>query len=190
LGVLGDVITIAGIQFPSLAAVIRYLQTDADFHILSTPQLLTTDNEEAEIVVAENRPFLTRVDTTADVTGREFANFEFRDVGVTLNITPQINQERFVRLKISQELSEVVSEAQVGLPTTLKRTANTTVVVQDGSTIVIGGLIQRTLEETEYKVPCLGNIPGLGWLFKSVEKSDGFSNLLKSLTTGPTFSSF
>jgi general secretion pathway protein D len=131
LGVLGDVITIAGIQFPSLAAVIRYLQTDADFHILSTPQLLTTDNEEAEIVVAENRPFLTRVDTTADVTGREFANFEFRDVGVTLNITPQINQERFVRLKISQELSEVVSEAQVGLPTTLKRTANTTVVVQD-----------------------------------------------------------
>ncbi|MEE9612905.1 MAG: type II secretion system secretin GspD, partial [Desulfatiglandales bacterium] len=89
LGVLGDLITIGGVPFPSLAAVIRYLQTDSDFNILSTPQLLTTNNEEAEIVVAENIPFLTRVDTTADVTGREFANFEFRDVGVSLNITPQ-----------------------------------------------------------------------------------------------------
>jgi general secretion pathway protein D len=182
LGVLGDTITIGGIDFPNLAAVIRFLQSDSDVHILSTPQILTTDNEEAQIVVAQNRPFLTRAETTGDVTGRVFSSFEFRDVGVTLNITPQINQERFVRLKISQELSQVVNEQEVGLPTTLKRTAKTTVIVKDQSTVVIGGLIDKTLNQNEYRVPCLANIPGLGWFFKSLSKSDDRTNLFIFLT--------
>ncbi|MGD2125827.1 MAG: type II secretion system secretin GspD [Desulfobacteraceae bacterium] len=182
-GVLGDIITIGGIEFSSLTAVIKAVQTESGVHILSTPQIMTTDNEEAEIVVAKNIPFQTRVETTTEVTGREFSSFEYRDVGVTLNITPQINQERFVRLKISQEVSQVVEEESVqGLPTTLKRTARTTVIIKDGNTVVIGGLIDDTLTEGTTMTPCLGTIPGFGWFFKSVSDTERRTNLYIFLT--------
>jgi general secretion pathway protein D len=180
LGVLGEGITIGGIQFPTIGAVIRAYQTDSDIHILSTPQIMTTDNEEAEIHVGENRPFLTRQDTSE--TGIDYSNYEFKDVGVTLAITPQINQEKFVRLKISQEVSQVVSETVLGLPTTLKRTAKTTVIIKDGNTVVIGGLIDKTMNESTYKVPLLGDIPILGWLFKSKSRSSDKTNLFIFLT--------
>jgi len=180
LGVLGEGITIGGIQFPTIGAVIRAFQNDSDIHILSTPQIMTTDNEEAEIHVGENRPFLTRKDTSE--TGIDYSNYEFKDVGVTLTITPQINQERFVRLKISQETSQVVSETVLGLPTTLKRTAKTTVIIKDGNTVVIGGLIDKTMNESTYKVPILGDIPLLGWFFKSKSRSKDKTNLFIFLT--------
>jgi len=183
LGVLGDVITIGGIEFPSIAAVVKALEKDSDVHILSTPQIMTTDNEEAEIVVAKNLPFQTRVETSTEITGREFSTFEYRDVGVTLNITPQISQERSVRLKISEEVSQVIEEESVqGLPTTLKRLAKTTVIVKDGHTVVIGGLIDRTLTQVETKTPCLGDIPGVGWLFKAQRTDDERTNLYFFLT--------
>jgi general secretion pathway protein D len=183
LGVLGDTISIGGLEFSSITAVIKAVQTESGVHILSTPQIMTTDNEEAEIVVAKNIPFQTRVETSTDVTGREFSTFEYRDVGVTLNITPQINQERFVRLKIAQEVSQVIEEeSALGLPTTLKRVAKTTVVIKDGNTIVIGGLIDRTLTEGVTMTPCLGTIPGVGWLFKSVSDSQERTNLYIFLT--------
>ena len=98
-------------------------------------------------------------------------------MGVTLNVTPQINQERFVRLKISQEVSQVVGQEGVGLPVTLTRQAKTTVIVKDGNTVVFGGLIDETLTLGKYQVPCLGNIPGLGWLFKSTARSRDKTNL-------------
>jgi general secretion pathway protein D len=173
LGLLGEAINISGVDFPSIAAVIK-----------ATPQIMTTDNEEAEIIVAKNIPFQTRVETGGEGTlGREFATFEYRDVGVTLNITPQISQARFVRLKISEAVEEVIEEeSALGLPTTLKRVAKTTVIVQDGHTVVIGGLIDRTRTEGTTKTPCLGNIPGLGWLFKSVATRDDRQNLYFFLT--------
>ena len=184
LGLLGEAINISGVEFPSIAAVIKAVETDTDVNILSTPQIMTTDNEEAEIVVAKNIPFQTRVETGGEGTlGREFATFEYRDVGVTLNITPQISQARFVRLKISEAVEEVIEEeSALGLPTTLKRVAKTTVIVQDGHTVVIGGLIDRTKTEGTTKTPCLGNIPGLGWLFKSVSTRDDRQNLYFFLT--------
>lgn len=181
LGVLGEVINIGGIEFPSIAAVIRAFQTDSDVHIISTPQIMTLDNEEAEIQVAKNIPFLTRQETSQ--TGFDYSNYEFKDVGVTLNIVPQINKERFVRLKISQELAQVLKdESTVGLPTTLKRIAKTTVTIKDGHTIVIGGLIDETLSQGTSEVPCLGNIPALGWLFKSTSRSSDKTNLFIFLT--------
>ncbi|MFC1867520.1 type II secretion system secretin GspD [Thermodesulfobacteriota bacterium] len=180
LGVLGDVITIGGIQFPNLGAVIRAYSTHSDVHILSTPQIMTTDNEEAEIIVADNIPFLTRRDETQ--SGTDYSNYEFKDVGVTLNIIPQINQERFVRLKISQEVSQVVNQEEIGLPTTLKRIAKTTVVIKDGQTVVIGGLIDETGNRSTYKVPLLGDIPVLGWLFRSNSDSNVQKNLYIFLT--------
>ncbi len=183
LGVLGEAINISGIEFPSIAAVIKAVERDSDVNIISTPQIMTTDNEEAEIVVAKNIPFQTRVETSTEITGREFSTFEYRDVGVTLNITPQISQERFVRLKISEEVSQVIEEeSTAGLPTTLKRVAKTTVIVKDGNTLVIGGLIDKTLTEGTTKAPCLGDIPGLGWLFKAVSTRDDRQNLYFFLT--------
>jgi general secretion pathway protein D len=184
LGVLGEAINISGVEFPSIAAVIKAVETDTDVNILSTPQIMTTDNEEAEIIVAKNIPFQTRVETGGEGTiGREFATFEYRDVGVTLNITPQISQARFVRLKISEVVEQVIEEeSALGLPTTLKREAKTTVIIKDGHTVVIGGLIDRTATEGTTKTPCLGNIPGLGWLFKSVATRDERQNLYFFLT--------
>ena len=181
LGVLGDVINIGGVSFPNIGAVIRAYKTDSDVHILSTPQIMTTDNEEAEILVAKNIPYLVRQETSE--AGFDYSNYEYKDVGVTLNITPQINQQRFVRLKITQEVSQVIKEeSALGLPTTLKRVTKTTVVVKDGNTLVIGGLIDETLSQGRYNVPCLGDIPGLGWLFRSASSSGGKTNLFIFLT--------
>ena len=181
LGVLGEAITIGGISFPNIGAVIRAYKADSDVHILQTPQIMTTDNEEAEILVAKNIPYLTRQETSE--AGLDYSNYEYKDVGVTLNITPQINQERFVRLKITQEVSQVIKEeSALGLPTTLKRVTKTTVVVKDGNTLVIGGLIDETLSQGRTSVPCLGDIPGLGWLFRSASSSGGKTNLFVFLT--------
>jgi general secretion pathway protein D len=183
LGVLGDTITIGGVTFSSIAAVVRAYGTNSDVHILSTPQIMTTDNEEAEIKVANNVPYITRLDTTSSTSSIGYSNYEFKDVGVILNITPQINQERFVRLKISQEVSQIVSlDEKTGQPTTLKREAKTTVVIKDGQTVVIGGLIDETKNNTNYKVPLLGDIPIIGNLFKSRTESLDKKNLYIFLT--------
>lgn len=182
LGVLGESITIGGIEFPSLSAVIRAFQNDSDINILSTPQVMTTDNEEAEIKVADNIPFLTRQERSTTLSEINYSNYEFKDVGVALNITPQINQERFVRLKIAQEVSQVVSQQEIGLPTTLKRTAKTTVMIKDGHTVVIGGLIDESLNKTRYEVPVLSQIPILGWLFRSLTDTASRTNLYIFLT--------
>ncbi len=109
---LGDTITIGDLTFPSIAAVVRAYGTNSDVHILSTPQIMTTDNEEAAITVADNVPYLTRLETsqTGTTYSNYYNNYEYKDVGVTLTITPQINQERFVKLKIAQTVSQIVSQ--------------------------------------------------------------------------------
>jgi general secretion pathway protein D len=166
LGVFGDTIQIGNVYFPNIGAVLQAYQKDQDVHILSTPQILTLDNEEAEIYVGANIPYQTRAETsTSDI---DYSSYEYKDVGVTLRITPQISQERFVRLNIFQEVTKLVVEAgqQADRPTTLKRTTKTTVTIKDKNTIVIGGLIGDDITNTIYKTPCLGDIPGLGWLFK------------------------
>ena len=178
LGVFGEAIQIGGVVFPNLGAILQAYQKDADVHILSTPQILTTDNEEAEIKVGENVPYITK-EATGDQT---YQTYEYKDVGVTLKITPQINQERFVRLKIFQEVIKLKKGAEEYRPTTLKRSAETTVIVKDANTVVIGGIIGESTERGTYQVPCLGSIPALGWLFKSVSRSRNKTNLFIFLT--------
>jgi len=132
LGILGAGITIGGVLFPTIGAVIQAYQTDTDVSILSTPQILTLDNEEAEISVGENRPFLTRQESTTTSTLVNYNQYEYRDVGVSLKITPHISEEGNVRLKIDQQVTKVISASTAAdsvLPTTLKRTVKTTVVV-------------------------------------------------------------
>jgi general secretion pathway protein D len=166
LGVLGAGITLGGITFPNIGAVINTVQQDTSVHILSNPQVLTSDNEEATITVGKNIPYITRAERSQ--TNVDYTTYEYRDVGVILTITPTINTERFVRLKVNQEVSTLVEEQSTqGLPTTLKRTAKTTIMIKDNQTIVIGGLMGDSSTSTNYQVPLLGDIPLLGWLFKS-----------------------
>jgi general secretion pathway protein D len=178
LGVIGETITIGDVTFPNLGAILQAYQQDSDVHIISTPQILTTDNEEAEIKVGENVPYLTK-EATGDQT---YQTYEYRDVGVTLKITPQINQERFVRLKLFQEVINLKKGTEEYRPTTLKRSAETTVIVKDENTLVIGGIIGETVERTTYKIPCLGDIPGLRWLFGSLSRTRNKTNLFVFLT--------
>jgi len=182
LGVLGEFIEVGGIKFPSIAAVVQAYKKDKDVHILATPQLLTTDNEEASINVGKNVPFQTR---SAAETGIEtYSSYEYRDVGITLKITPHISKERFVRLTIFEEITKLdeLATTSPDRPTTLKRTIETTVIVNDQNTIVLGGLIDDSFSRTENKIPCLGDIPLLGWFFKSVSESREKTNLFIFLT--------
>ena len=178
VGLFGEAVEIAGVTFPSIAAIVQAYKKDRDVNILSTPQLLTTDNQEASITVGKNIPFQTTTSTTNNDT---YNSFEYRDVGKTLKITPQINKDRMVRLNVSLEVSALESTTDFR-PTTLKRTVDTTVMVKDGSTVVIGGLIDDNFSQTEYKVPCLGDVPGLGWLFKTRAKGSEKSNLYIFIT--------
>ncbi len=179
LGIFGEYVEIGGIKFPNLAAVIQAHKKDKDVNILSTPQILTTDNEEATITVGKNIPYITRQDTTDTET--DYSNYEYKDIGITLKITPQISKDRMVRLNISQEVTKLESISDFR-PTTLKRTIDTTVIVKDKNTVVIGGLIDDSFSNIEYMVPCLGNIPVLGWAFKSMSKSNDKTNLFIFLT--------
>jgi len=142
-GVMGKGLSIGGVTFPTIGAVIQAVQRDQDIHILSTPQILTMDNEDAEIRVGQNIPYLTRQETSSSTVA--YSNYEYRDVGVMLKVTPHINEDGFVRMKIAQEVTQLVSQSSgitnVSAPTTLKRTANTTVIIKDGNTVVIGGII-------------------------------------------------
>lgn len=181
MGIIGTNIVVNGVSFPSISAFINAYQEDEDVHILSTPQILTTDNEEATITVGENVPFQTRSGSTSSSTDI-YASYEYKDVGITLKITPQISKDRLVRLKISHEISKLKGTVQTDRPTTLKRTIETTVVVEDGNTIVIGGLIDTTSTITEKKVPILGDIPLLGVLFRSTSRASKKTNMFVFLT--------
>ena len=179
MGIFTDEIQIAGVTFRNLQAVINFFRQDKETSIISTPQLLTTDNEEAKIIVGRNIPYQT---TTSTSDNNTYNSFEYRDVGTTLIITPQISQGNMIRLNISHEISSLESGELLARPTTLKRTINTTVLVENKSTIVLGGLIDNQVSVSEWKVPFLGDIPLLGWLFKSEGKSTQRTNLYIFLT--------
>jgi general secretion pathway protein D len=183
MGVISEFIEINGQLFPSLGAILNAFKEDSDVHIISTPQILTTDNEEAEIKVGENVPYITSQNTTT--ANQDYTNYEYKDVGVTLKITPQINQENVVRLEVFVEVIKIKNAAvalATNTPTTFKRTAQTTVIVQDGNTLVMGGIIGDDVQDTSNKVPFLGDIPVLGWLFKSEGQTVNRVNLYIFLT--------
>lgn len=180
MGLFGESITVGGIQLPTITAIIQAYKKDTDVKILSTPQILTTDNQEAKITVGKNLPFQTTA-TASTSTGEVYNSYEYRDVGKTLTITPHISKDRMVRLELSLEVSDIENTAD-NRPTTLKRTVETTAIVRDRHTVVLGGLIDDNMSTTDYKVPCLGDIPGLGWAFRSMSKSNSKTNLYVFLT--------
>ena len=151
-----------------IGAIINYYKKDSDFNILSAPYLFTRDNEEAEILIGENIPYVikSRITETDVRSPTVIKTYEYKDVGIKLRITPHISPKGFVRLEI-YELIEKLKEGQsVDTPTTIKREIKNTVEVKDGSTVVIGGLIRDDKQRVVQKVPFLGDIPILGLLFR------------------------
>jgi len=182
LGAADGTITFGGETFLNIATMVRALQTDSDFNILATPHLLTMDNQEAELIVAQNVPFKVR--TTATASGFPVEEIERKDVGLTLRITPQISEGDFVRLEIYQEISNV-SETPIAGATDLvtnKRSTKTTVIIKDNQPIVLSGLLHDTVDNSVRKVPWLGDIPLMGNLFRATKHTGRKNNLLIVLT--------
>jgi len=171
---------------PSFAFIIKALASNSDVNLLSTPSITTMDNEEAKIVVGQNVPFRTGSTVSGSQgTTNPFTTIQREDVGLTLEVTPHINNDNLVRLSIHQEVSEVDasslsvigSEAAADLITN-KRTIDTTILVDDGEVIILGGLIRDKETTAVSKVPFLGSIPVLGMLFRSKTYSTEKQNLL------------
>ena len=179
LGVLKQGIRIGDVTFPNIAAILRAYKTDSEINIISTPQILTTDNKKAEISVGENVPYITSRNTTA--SDQDYTQYEYKDVATKLSIVPHINQADTLRLEIETEVVRIKGDSS-DTPTTFKRTASTTVILSDSDTIVIGGIIGRDATEAEWKIPLLGDIPLLGWLFKTHNSRSTKTNMFIFIT--------
>jgi general secretion pathway protein D len=166
----------------SFAAILTALQGDADTNIISTPSIVTTDNEEASLNVGQEVPFVTGSFTNTGSTAgsvNPFQTINREQVGVKLTITPQINEGDSMLLKISQEISNIAQSATGAVDLiTNERIIETTVIVDDGQILVLGGLLEDVLRESDQRVPILGSIPGLGALFRSRKTDKVKTNLL------------
>ena len=164
-----------------LGLLARALEKNVKANILSMPNLLTLDNEEARIIVGQNVPFITGQFTTAASAGaagvNPFQTIERRDIGLSLRVRPQISEGGTVKMAIYQETSSIQQSTTSGLITS-KRSIETNVLVDDGQIIVLGGLIEDTVNDTVEKVPGLGDIPFLGYLFRYQSKRRGKTNLM------------
>ena len=185
-GLIGDGITFGigrlsddGVSF---AAILRALEGDADTNIISTPSLVTTDNEEASLNVGQEVPFVTgSFSNTGGTAGavNPFQTIQREQVGVKLVITPQINEGDSLLLKISQEISSIASSAEGAVDlVTNERIIETTVIVDDGQILVLGGLLEDVLRESNQRVPVLGSIPILGALFRTQKTDSVKTNLM------------
>lgn len=174
------------LTFPlSVGALINLYGKDSHFNILSTPQIMTADNQEATINVSENIPYLkeTRfVQSSTGGTGDIIKSYDYKDVGIVLKITPQISQDKYVKLKISQEVTKLLEGGLPEAPTTAKRSADTTLIVPNNKTVVLGGLMRNDTENTVIKVPFFGDIPLFGRLFRKESKKSIKTNLLIFIT--------
>jgi general secretion pathway protein D len=165
----------------ALGALARFLQSNGDANVLSTPNLLTLDNEEAKIVIGQNVPFVTGSYAAAAAgTTNPFTTIERKDVGLTLRVRPQISENGTIKMQVYQEVSNVDAKSigsKDGLITN-KRSIETNVLVDDGSIVVLGGLLQDDTSTSQEKVPGLGDIPFFGNLFKSEVRSRKKTNLM------------
>jgi len=182
IAMLGPETVIAGQTVRSIGGLAHALEEATNANILSTPNLLTLDNTEAKIIVGQNVPFVTGsyASTGSTATANPFQTIERKDVGLTLKIKPQISEGGLVRLTIYQEVSSVLPTSTSGASDliTNKRSLETTVTVDNGNTIVLGGLIEDKTQNVTQKVKILGSIPILGALFRYKKKSKVKTNLM------------
>ena len=164
----------------SFITILRALGGDAETNLLSTPSIVTLDNQEAEIIVGQNVPFVTGESTSSSSdTTNPFRTIEREDIGISLKVKPQINEGNAITLEIEQEVSQIEgSTADTVDIVTSKRSIRTTVQLEDAEMLVLGGLIDDTTIDSEQKIPFLGDIPGLGWLFRATRSEKAKRNLL------------
>lgn len=179
----GGTVSVLGKDMLNLNMLARFLQSDTKANILSTPNLITLDNEEAKMVVGQNLPFVTGQYTSTGTTStvsNPFQTIERKDVGLTLKVKPQISESGTVRLQIFQEASSVVgtSASNTNGPITNKRSIESTVLVDDGAIIALGGLIEDSYNSGSDRVPLLGDIPYLGSLFRYDSRKRSKTNLI------------
>lgn len=191
LGAVAFPVKVGEVVYSNLQALISANKTNNTFNTIATPQLMTLDNEEATITVAENRPYLTSQDVGQSTTDRPYQRYDYKDVGTTLKVTPQINEGNFIKLKIKQETSRIDEAATkttgATQPITRKRVTETTVLVPNAQTIVLSGLIEKETADSQSKTPFLGDLPGVGWLFKNKSTEESRTNLYIFIT--PTITS-
>ncbi|RLB78764.1 MAG: type II secretion system protein GspD [Deltaproteobacteria bacterium] len=171
------------VTVPSLSVLIGLSETDTNINVLSAPRLLTSDNEEAEIIVGENVPIITS--RTTDNSGNLVNSIDRQDAALTLRFTPQITEGDLVRLKVFLEITQVTdSVGTVDLvgPTFKKKLLTNSILARDGETVVLGGLFQTDKITSVRKVPFLGDIPGLGFLFKRTQNKERKTSLLMFIT--------
>jgi general secretion pathway protein D len=179
VGLVSGSITIGGVTISNLGLLARALDTDSRANILSTPTLLTMDNEEARIIVGQNVPFITGqyATTGTTTTPTPFQTIERRDVGIVLRVKPQITEGGTVRLQLYQEVSRVQDTSSAG-PILSKRALESSVSVDDQHIVVLGGLIQDSFSDSADKVPYAGDVPVFGHLFRYDTRSRSKTNLL------------
>jgi general secretion pathway protein D len=186
MGVSKGMISSGTTSFPDIKALVQFYGGDTDVNVLSAPRLLTTDNQEALIIVGEERPFLKSAQTNIGDTlsSVQVQTWEYKDVGITMKITPHISKGTLLRLDIFAEIKSFVEDVKglTGAAITTKRQATTSVVVEDGATVVIAGLIRDDKTGSIGKIPILGDIPLLGWLFKNRSQNKTKTNLLIFIT--------
>ena len=164
----------------NIALILHSYESDSKVNILSTPHILTNDNQEAEISIGKVVPLLK--DSRISEQETVIRTYEYKDVGIKLQITPHINPEGYVRLEINQEIQKLTENTLYEAPLMTKRQAKTMVTVQDGKTVVIGGLIRDDKTQIIKKTPFLGDIPLLGWFFKRKVWTTEKTNLLLFIT--------
>lgn len=171
-----------------IGAILQAMEKQSGVNILSTPHILASNHRKARIVVGENRAFVTQskiTETTDPVTPTVIKTFEYKDVGITLDITPHVSQGGMIRLEIKSEFTKLIEDVatlSLDTPTTAKRTAQTVVTMGSGATVVIGGLIRDDTVKSVKKVPLLGDVPLLGALFRSQSNHTQKTNLLLFIT--------
>ncbi|MCC6932698.1 MAG: type II secretion system secretin GspD [Deltaproteobacteria bacterium] len=180
----GTITLPGGLVIPSQAVLVSALSANSNVNVLSTPTILSTDNEEAEIVVGENVPFVTGTSKDSTNLNSTFNEIERQDVGITLRITPQISSNNYVLLKIFIEISNVVpgTRNDPNGPSTTIRTTETTVEVKSNQMIVTGGLLADSITESTRGIPYIQDIPVLGQLFQRNDQNMRRNNLLVFLT--------
>lgn len=164
----------------NLSAFMNAVKTNTKFNVLSTPKIFTSNNVTAEINISQRVPFV--VSQREDANGNLTFNYDFQDVGIVLTVTPRITSGGYVTMEVTQTANDLQGFTDFNAPIVNQRQAETTIAVKDGETVILGGIMRSTVTATTKKIPLLGDIPLLGNLFKSTDKSTNKTELMVFLT--------
>lgn len=164
----------------ALTGFLNAMQTDTRFNVLSTPRIFTSNNVQAQINISQRVPFV--VSQRTDANGNITFNYDFEDVGIVLTVTPRITSGGYVTMDVQQTANDLQGFTSFNAPIVNQRQAQTTVAVQDGHTVILGGIMRSTVSSTVKKIPLLGDIPILGNLFRSTSKNNQKTELLVFMT--------